>query len=669
MPKEISPFAAREFDDSVEHIVLGEDDAVMTETAVHRLLDVQQGTILLAEDCDAALHALCTNLVGEDQIEQLSVQQMTARLGLGGAGVLVANAGSLGGHPERLLASWRAADPTVVIVVTGSKPEREALLAELSGGLVHRFLITPSSSGQTRLVLASALKRHEELRRVGYTAEPPALPGLEKSGFPVMPMVATAGAVLLALGVAVWWLFRAPADPEVEVATTPAVATLPAPTPAAEPLAEQTVDVIALEAEPVASAVEESMDLDGAAQALANEELLGELGAVALFSNVLEVDPDNEAAQAGLAAAEQILLDRVALALVEGRVDDAESALADLAGASPNQPRLLALEAEIQAARSEPIQTPAEPEVEAPAVTPPPPDFRPQRALVRERISAGQFIEPADDSARFHLDALAAAGDDTAQLEQLETALHEAVLGEVSAALTALEFGQADQLLATAAVVGADSVRVAALQTELEQARERALLDRAVAALQANRLQAPAGNNAVELLAQLQAQQSDLPGLEAAVGIAARRLSLQAEAALGRQDYVAAATAIDALAGLSPESGDLATLRADLAYARRQAELFEEVIPASGLRILSYETPQYPRQAERRGIEGWVDVQFTVTAEGEPTELVVIAAEPEGVFDGSALEALASARFEPYSEDSNSFARRVSMRVRFNFAD
>ena len=114
MPKETSPFAAREFDESVEHIVLGEDDAVMTETAVHRLLDAQQATILLAEDCDEALQSLCTNLVGADQIESLSVQQMSARLELGGAGVLVANARSLGSQPERLLTSWRAADRPIV---------------------------------------------------------------------------------------------------------------------------------------------------------------------------------------------------------------------------------------------------------------------------------------------------------------------------------------------------------------------------------------------------------------------------------------------------------------------------------------------------------------------------------------------------------------------------
>jgi len=284
-------------------------------------------------------------------------------------------------------------------------------------------------------------------------------------------------------------------------------------------------------------------------------------------------------------------------------------------------------------------------------------------------LCAGRFIEPADDSARFHLNALAAAGDDAGELEQLEAALQRAVLGGVSAALTALEFDQADRLLAAARVVRADSSRVAALQSELAQARQQVLLDRAVTALQANRLQAPAGDNAVELLAQLQAQQSDLPGLDAAMGIAVRRLSLQAEAALGRQDYVAAETAIGALAELSPESSDLATLRGELTKARRQAELLEEVIPASGLRILSYESPRYPRQAERRGIEGWVDVQFTVTTEGEPTQLTVIAAEPEGVFDESALEALTSARFAPYSEDGKSFARRVSMRVRFNFAD
>ena len=58
-----------------------------------------------------------------------------------------------------------------------------------------------------------------------------------------------------------------------------------------------------------------------------------------------------------------------------------------------------------------------------------------------------------------------------------------------------------------------------------------------------------------------------------------------------------------------------------------------------------------------------------LAVDGEPTDMIVVAGEPEAVFDDSALEALASAEFRPYSEDGDRFARRVLMRFRFNSTD
>ena len=38
--------------------------------------------------------------------------------------------------------------------------------------------------------------------------------------------------------------------------------------------------------------------------------------------------------------------------------------------------------------------------------------------------------------------------------------------------------------------------------------------------------------------------------------------------------------------------------------------------------------PKYPRGAERRGIEGWVKVQYNVMTDGSTAEIVVVEAEP-----------------------------------------
>lgn len=59
------------------------------------------------------------------------------------------------------------------------------------------------------------------------------------------------------------------------------------------------------------------------------------------------------------------------------------------------------------------------------------------------------------------------------------------------------------------------------------------------------------------------------------------------------------------------------------------------------------EQPQYPRQALSRRIQGWVELAFSVDAEGQvlPETIRVVAAEPEGVFDRAARRAIARWRF------------------------
>jgi protein TonB len=57
--------------------------------------------------------------------------------------------------------------------------------------------------------------------------------------------------------------------------------------------------------------------------------------------------------------------------------------------------------------------------------------------------------------------------------------------------------------------------------------------------------------------------------------------------------------------------------------------------------------PTYPPREESRGTEGWVLVQFTVTATGTVRDAVVLDAEPKSVFDAAALEAIGRWRYNP----------------------
>jgi len=57
--------------------------------------------------------------------------------------------------------------------------------------------------------------------------------------------------------------------------------------------------------------------------------------------------------------------------------------------------------------------------------------------------------------------------------------------------------------------------------------------------------------------------------------------------------------------------------------------------------------PDYPPRALAGGIEGWVQVQFTITAIGTVRDAVVVAAEPKGWFEDSALKAIARWHYNP----------------------
>lgn len=64
----------------------------------------------------------------------------------------------------------------------------------------------------------------------------------------------------------------------------------------------------------------------------------------------------------------------------------------------------------------------------------------------------------------------------------------------------------------------------------------------------------------------------------------------------------------------------------------------------------------YPRRAQTRGIEGFVVVEFTVTKTGAVTSPLIIHAEPEGVFDRAALDAVVKFKYKPRVVDGVAMA-------------
>ena len=76
--------------------------------------------------------------------------------------------------------------------------------------------------------------------------------------------------------------------------------------------------------------------------------------------------------------------------------------------------------------------------------------------------------------------------------------------------------------------------------------------------------------------------------------------------------------------------------------------------------------PDYPSRALSSGIEGWVLVQFTITATGAVRDPVVVDSEPPKIFDAAALKAVARWRYNPKVEGGVAVERvGVQTTIRF----
>ena len=76
--------------------------------------------------------------------------------------------------------------------------------------------------------------------------------------------------------------------------------------------------------------------------------------------------------------------------------------------------------------------------------------------------------------------------------------------------------------------------------------------------------------------------------------------------------------------------------------------------------------PVYPQRALDRGVEGWVEVEFTVTEIGGVSDPKVLSAHPSSIFNRAALRAIERWKYEPKVVDGQPVSR-PGMRKRLRF--
>ncbi len=77
-------------------------------------------------------------------------------------------------------------------------------------------------------------------------------------------------------------------------------------------------------------------------------------------------------------------------------------------------------------------------------------------------------------------------------------------------------------------------------------------------------------------------------------------------------------------------------------------------------------SPIYPIRAANRGIEGWVEIEFTIDRDGGVILPRVVNAEPSAIFNRSALRAVSQWRYRPPMQDGRP-VRRDGVRVVIEF--
>jgi protein TonB len=80
--------------------------------------------------------------------------------------------------------------------------------------------------------------------------------------------------------------------------------------------------------------------------------------------------------------------------------------------------------------------------------------------------------------------------------------------------------------------------------------------------------------------------------------------------------------------------------------------------------------PDYPQRALSRGLEGWVQVQFTISETGAVIDPIVVDSMPKGIFDDAAIKAVSRWRYNPKVEGAVAVQRvGVQTIIRFTLED
>jgi protein TonB len=463
-------------------------------------------------------------------------------------------------------------------------------------------------------------------------------------------------------------------------------------------------------------AADERVDslIDRAQQAMLDRHYLdpADGSALALYREALILDPSNGEVRQGLERLAQVLFARVQSALDERKFDVALQALETARSISPDDPRLATLDGRIAAIRNElgPAQIQAAINAQnfdratqlideaarakmlsSAKLTQLRDDVRLKReqsdigrymALIDSRLQQDRLIDPYNDSAAFYLNQARQENASSPALQLKYQEFLKRSLLTVRGAIDQRRFADADRLLAELRNSGVSAATMAALQRDLNTARsqptheeiDQALLKLAQNRLAQGRLTEPENDSALFYVNRLRAADpQDARVVQVASALQSQILD-HARAAIDAADTAMAEALIRLADGLGPSADGqalnerlLQTKLVDAGSKLPSAGAMPEVAENLLARIKSL-TPQYPRVAEVRNIEGWVELGYTVTDTGKVIDVNTLSSNPVGVFEAAAMEAVSQMRYQPVKQNGKAIAVGTKIRVTFRLS-
>ncbi len=183
-------------------------------------------------------------------------------------------------------------------------------------------------------------------------------------------------------------------------------------------------------------------------------------------------------------------------------------------------------------------------------------------------------------------------------------------------------------------------------------------------AMSAGRLLTPVDTSAKHYLNVLIATSRDNELTQRARQSLSRELLSRASQSIEALDDEGAAVWINEAESVGADADGVRKAR-NVLTERQVARESAKPVPASSMKVVTYVAPVYPARALDRGLQGWVDLEFTVGTDGKTRDIAVANASNDSLFRREATEAVKQWQFEPRVFMNRSIDQRVFTRIRF----